>query len=29
MGNKFNSFGDYGYVESTAFKAKTYEVSIS
>ena len=29
MGNKFNSFGDYGYVESTAFKAKTYEVYIS
>ena len=29
MGNKFNSFGDYGYVENTAFKAKTYEVSIS
>ena len=29
MGNKFNSFGDYGYVESTAFEAKTYEVSIS
>ena len=29
MGNKFNSFGDYGYVESVAFEAKTYEVSIS
>ena len=29
MGNKFNSFGDYGYVETTAFQAKTYEVSIS
>ena len=29
MGNKFNSFGDYGYVENVAFEAKTYEVSIS
>lgn len=29
MENKFHSFGDYGYVESTAFEAKTYEVSIS
>ena len=29
MGNKFNSFGDYGYAENVAFEAKTYEVSIS
>ena len=29
MGNKFNSFSDYGYVENVAFEAKTYEVSIS